>query len=133
MQKTVDTDQAIEDAFGLWISSLFSAIGGRNPELPFNKHVEVFFSVITQLLKAERIYFIAPDADCYTSPSNPHPRLTIEDTAARWNAPVEEIVSALRSDWPCHVDHPDHIDLLVYFYEIPGVIWVAADGTFVGS
>ena len=126
-------DEIINDSFGLWISSLFSAIGGRNPDISFEHQKEAFFWLIEYLLKNEKIKFLAPGMDCYISPNNPHPEFTINDLEAHWKASPQAIVSYLRERWPSTVSDANDIALTTYFYEIPGVIWVGDNGQLIAS
>lgn len=126
-------DKIVEDSFGLWIFGLFSAISGNSPGIAFHSHREAFFRIVGHLLQTGRIKFVAPGADCYVSPTNPHPRFTIHDHEAQWHASPHEIVSYLREKWPENACHEDDLLLIDYFYEIPGVIWVGDDGTLVAS
>ncbi|RKE24463.1 hypothetical protein B0G76_8351 [Paraburkholderia sp. BL23I1N1] len=126
-------DEIIQDSFGLWITGLFSAIGGWNPALSFEQHKAAFFWLIEHLLRTGKIKFIAPGADCYVSPENPHPRFTIHDDEAQWNDSPEAIVAQLRAQWPQDARDEDDLDLIAYLYSMPGVIWVGDDGTLVAS
>lgn len=132
--KSIDhIDEIVRDSFGLWISALFSAISSWNPTLSFEEHKEAFLWLIERLLRAGKIKFIAPGADCYMSPENPHPRLTIQDHEAHWHETPEAIVAQLRVQWPRNACDGGDADLVTYFYSIPGVIWVGDDGVLVAS
>ncbi|MGO4330129.1 hypothetical protein [Cupriavidus sp. M-11] len=133
MRQIERIDEIIRDSFGLWITGLFSAISAWNRTLSFEEHKTAFFWLIEQLLRAGKIKFAAPRADCYTSPENPHPRFTIHDDEAQWHEPPEAIVAHLRAQWPKHAHNENDLDLVTYFYSIPGVIWVGDDGTLVAS
>lgn len=133
MKPLAHLDEIVRDSFGLWISGLFSTIGSWNPGLSFEERREAFFWLLEHLLRAGRIKFIAPGADCYTSPENPHPRLTIFDIDAHWRDRPESIVAQLRAQWPEHVVDENDVDLSSYFYTIPGIIWVSEDGSLVAS
>lgn len=126
-------DEIVRDSFGLWITGLFSAISSWNPTLSFEEHKEAFFWLIDRLLRAGKVKFVAPGADCYTSPENPQPRLTIEDNEAQWHEVPEVIVARLRAEWPEHARDENDLDLTTYFYSIPGIIWVGEDGRLVVS
>ncbi|WP_454725813.1 MULTISPECIES: hypothetical protein [Cupriavidus] len=133
MREIEHIEDIFRDAFGLWISGLFSAISAWNPTLSFEEHKSAFFWLIEQCLRTGRIKFIAPGADCYVSPTNPHPRLTIQDAEAQWHESPEAIVAQLRAQWPEHARDENDVDLATYFYSMPGVIWVKSDGTLVAS
>ncbi|POP71960.1 hypothetical protein [Pseudomonas syringae] len=126
-------EKITQDAFGLWISALFSSISSWNPDLSFTQQKDAFFTIVEHLLNHGKIKFIAPDADCYVSPDNPHPKLTINDSEAHWNLEAEQIIDYLKSKWPDEVTSANDEELTYYFYEIPGVIWVDNDGKFIAS
>jgi len=125
--------EIVRDAFGLWISGLFSAVCGWNPDASFAEKKEFFFVLLEKLLAEGKVMFITPGADCYVSPANPTPKLTVNDPEARWSAPVSEIVSYVRSRWPETARDEYDLELTYYFYELPGLIWVKEDGQFVVS
>jgi len=126
-------EEIVEGSFGLWISALFSAVGARNPDLTFSQQKDTFFTVVEYLLTTGRIKFIAPDADCYISPDNLHPKLSINDSESHWVLSPRQIVSYLESKWPEGVGSEDDEALTIYFYEIPAVIWVDEKGCFFSS
>lgn len=126
-------DDIVRDSFGLWITGLFSAISGWNPSLSFEEHKDAFFYLLEMLLRIGKIKFIAPGADCYVSPGNPRPRLTINDDEAHWHEIPERIVAELRAQWPEHVRDENDLDLSTYFYSIPGIIWIGEDGEFIAT
>ncbi|WP_175941830.1 hypothetical protein [Burkholderia pyrrocinia] len=125
--------EIVRDAFGLWISGLFSAVCGWNPGASFLEKKEFFFKLLEKLLREGKVMFIAPGADCYVSPSNPTPKFTVEDPEARWSAPVSEIMNYVRSRWPEEAGDENDVELTYYFYELPGLIWVGEDGRLVVS
>ncbi|AJC21294.1 hypothetical protein [Pandoraea pulmonicola] len=125
--------EIVRDAFGLWISGLFSAVCGWNPGASFLEKKEYFLSLLETLLREGKVMFIAPGADCYVSPANPTPKLTVEDPEARWNAPISEIMDYVRGRWPEKASDEKDIELTYYFYELPGLIWVGEDGRLVVS
>ena len=120
--------EIVRDAFGLWISGLFSAVCGWNQGASFLEKKKFFFELIERLLQEGKVMFIAPGADCYVSPANPTPKLTVRDPEARWSAPVSEIVNYVRSRWPADVSNEMDVELTYYFYELPGLIWFTDDG-----
>ncbi len=85
------------------------------------------------LLNSGKIKFIAPNADCYASPDNPHPKLTTNDSEAHWDLETEQIINHLKNKWPDEVTSANDEELTYYFYEIPGVIWVDNDGKLIAS
>ncbi len=116
-----------------WISHYWEELCMVAPGLSFNEKKEAFFYLIERLLREGKAGFIAPGADCYISPSNPHPRYTINDEEAHWKAPPAQIVARLREQWPANATEEDDLDLYAYFYEIPGIIWFDQDGKWHGS
>ena len=88
--------------------------------------------MIESLLVNGKIKFIKPGADCYVSPDNPHPRLSC-DEMAHWDLGVKEIVSSLRDGWPESAKSENDAELTIYFYDIPGVVWVDESGCFFAS
>lgn len=133
MEPIEHIDEIVRDAFGLWITGLFSAISAWNPALSFEDHKDAFFWLVEKLLRAGKVKFIAPGVDCYTSPGNPHPRFTVEDAEAQWHETPGKIVAHLRVMWPEHAHNENDLDLVAYFYSIPGIIWVGEDGALVAS
>ncbi|MFW0889394.1 UNVERIFIED_CONTAM: hypothetical protein MKS84_22165 [Pseudomonas sp. JL1] len=126
-------EEIVRDSFGLWISALFSAIGSWNPEFTFEQRKDTFFYIIEHLLVNGNIKFIKPGADCYISPDNPYPQLSISDEEAHWDLDAKEIVSYLRERWPASAVSENDGELTVYFYDIPGVIWIDESGRFFSS
>lgn len=126
-------EEIVRDSFGLWISALFSAIGSWNPELSFSQQKDAFFSVIEYLLVTGKIKFIAPNADCYISSDNLHPRFSINDEESHWSLDAKQIVSYLKDKWPEGVVSESDEALTLYFYEVPGIIWVDENGCLFAS
>ncbi|WP_323120833.1 hypothetical protein [Burkholderia alba] len=133
MKSVEHVDEIVRDSFGLWVSGLFSAIGSWNPMFSFEEHKDAFFWMIDRLLRDGKIKFIAPGVDCYASPENPNPRYTIYDKDAHWSDVPEVIVESLRSQWPEGARDENDVDLMTYFYSIPGIVWVGDDGSLVAS
>ena len=123
----------VHDAFGLWISGLFSAVCGWNPGASFLEKKVFFFTLLEKLLQERKVMFIAPGADCYVSQTNPTPKLTVADTEARWSAPIPEIMNYVRERWPETVSEENDVELMYYFCELPGLIWVGEGGRLVAS
>jgi len=126
-------DEVVRDSFGLWLSTLFSAIGSWNPELTFEQRKYAFFYMIEHLLVNGKIKFIKPGADCYISPDNPYPKLSIFNDEAHWDLGAKDIVFYLKECWPESARSESDGELTVYFYEVPGIIWVDEDGCFYAS
>jgi hypothetical protein len=115
--KILNLEKIYGDAFGLWVSGLFSAIEGNNKGLSFESQKEAFFEIIKLWLDQGKIKFCKP-----TDPLN-----------EVWDAPSDQIVEYLQSHWPQHAMDEDDADLNMYFYEIPAMLWVGADGKLHGS
>jgi hypothetical protein len=132
MRNIYEIAEIVRNVFGLSASALFSAI---DPDdlLSLKEKKWAFFEAIKQLLDAGKIKFIAPGADCYVSPANPCPKLTIQDSESHWSATAEEIVASLSAQWPIQVNDENDPELTVYFYSIPAIIWVGDDGSLVSS
>lgn len=126
-------EKIVRDSFGLWISAIFSAIGSWNTELSFSQQKDAFFSVIEYLLVTGKIKFIAPNADCYISSGNPRPRFSINDEESHWGLDAKEVVSYLKDKWPEGVVSESDEALTLYFYEVPGIIWVDENGCLFAS
>ena len=123
-------DECIEQQFGLWIIGLFFWF----PELDFRYQKESFFILLRRLLEEGRVKFVKPEADVYYNATlNPHPRYTINDPEAHWEAPSEEIIAYLQEHWPNTATDKDDADLNAYFYRMPAIIWKGEDGKFYGS
>ncbi|WP_423760061.1 hypothetical protein [Burkholderia sp. NLJ2] len=133
MKPIEHVEEIITDSFGLWATGLFSSIGSWNPIFSFDDRKDAFFGLIDRLLRDEKIKFIAPGLDCYVSPENPNPRYTIYDKEAHWSDVPEVIVENLRSQWPEGARDENDLDLMTYFYSIPGIVWVGDDGSLVVS
>lgn len=133
MKNIENIEKIINGCFGLWISSIFSAVCEWNPELSFEEKKEEFFLILEYLLEKKKIKFIKPGADCYISIKNPKPSLSIENPDSHWSASTHEIISNLKEKWPANVTDENDIDLNFYFYEIPGIIWIGENGELVAS
>lgn len=105
------------DSFGLWVSGLFSAIAGNNNGISFCDQKEAFFEILTAWLNEGKIKFCKP-----TDP-----------LGEVWVAQADEIVEYLRSLWPPAAKDENDSALNIYFYEIPAIKWVGADGKLYGS
>jgi hypothetical protein len=126
-------DKIVHASYCSWMFTLFTEIGVRNPALSFTQRKDAFLVLIAELLAQGKIKFIAPGADCYVSPATRRPRLTIHDPEAHWKASPQEIVAHLRTMWPDAGAEEGDEALLIYFYQIPGVIWVDASGAYVSG
>ena len=66
-------DEIVRAAFGQWVSGLFAAVCGWNPNSTFQEQKEAFFMLLEKMLKNGKVMFIVPGTDCYVSPENPLP------------------------------------------------------------
>lgn len=110
-------DKIYSDSFGLWVSGLFSAIEGNNKGLPFPDQRAAFFEILELWLDEGKIRFCTPS----------------DPLGEVWTAPTSEIVEYLKSCWPAQANHEANAALNLYFYEIPAILWVGADGKLYGS
>lgn len=102
------------------MSVLFSAIEGANPEFSLDEKKEAFFFLIRELLKEKRIKSCPPE------------ELWCEGHDV-WDAEDDVIVFYLSSKWPGHIKSENDMALNDYFYDIPAILWVAPDGSLIGS
>lgn len=107
-------------SFGLWISGLFSAISGWNPDITFQEHTEAFFALLKELLDAGKVRFCPPN------------ELWHEGYDV-WDADTSTILEYLQCRWPSEAISANDLVLTNYFYEMPAILWVAADGALHGS
>lgn len=110
-------EKVYDESFGHWLSGLFSAIGGNNPEMPFMERKSAFFELVRLWLRNGKIVFCDP-----SDPLN-----TV------WKADADTIVGYLESHWPNDARDDDDPDLNLYFYEMPAILWVGDDGGLHGS
>lgn len=115
--KVSNLEKIYSEAFGLWVSALFSAIEGNNKGLSFAAQKEVFFEIVKLWLDQGRIKFCKPS----------------DPLSEVWNAPSDQIVEYLKSRWPEDAMDEDNANLNMYFYEMPAILWVDADGNLHGS
>lgn len=88
------------------------------------KKKDLLFEIIDYLVRKGDIKFLSPNADCYVSLENKEPALSIENEKSHWNEDPEVVVKYLSSKWPDGVVDMNDINLTMYFYEIPAIIWV---------
>lgn len=117
-------NKIIRESFGLSISVLFSAVCGNNVAATFDEKKAMYLALLVKLLRNRVVRFIAPVADCYVSPTNPTPKLTVDDLEAQWNSPVDDIMAYVRTRWPVSVANENDVALVYYFYDLPGLIWL---------
>lgn len=121
MELKIDhVEKIIADSFGLWISGLFSAISGWNPDISFQNHQGVFFELLEKLLYDGKVKFCPPNE-------------LWKEGYDIWDADVPTIISYLQSHWPEGVESENGIALTDYFYAMPAILWVDSDGTMHGS
>lgn len=111
-------EEIVSNAFGLWISALFSDIGGFNPELSFVEQKDEFFKLIRELLEDGKIKFSTPNEFW-------------KEGKDVWDVDPPIVLQYLIGRWPQNASCEN--DLSDYFYEIPAVLWVNDDGSMVGS
>ncbi|WP_159502547.1 hypothetical protein [Microbacterium sp. 18062] len=111
-------DEIVSEAFGLWVSALFSNIAGFNPGMSFFEQKEEFFLLIGDLLEKGRVRFLVP---------NEFPSQGVDF----WESSPKKIVEYLRSKFPRNA--VSESDLSDYFYEIPPILWVDEEGRLHGS
>lgn len=111
-------DEIVSNAFGLWLSALFSNIGGYNPELNFTQQRDEFFELISELLEKNTIKFAAPN-EIWSKQNDV------------WQATPQIIVDYLREKWPPHAESESQ--LTDYFFDVPAVLWVEEDGSLRAS
>lgn len=112
--------EIIRDSCGLWMSGLFSAISGWNPHFTFEDQKSAFFYLIEKLLNEGKIKFYVPK-ELWNGGNE------------IWEVEPEIIVSYLRRKWPNRVSSENDIALTNYFYDMPAIIWVDEDGSFLAS
>ncbi|CAM3418292.1 DUF596 domain-containing protein [Bordetella sputigena] len=113
-------DDILQSSFGLWLSSLFSAIKGWNPGINLEEQREIFFSLVKRLLDEGKVKFCPPNEFW-------------REGYEVWDTESDTIVQYLKSHWPVNVTSENDIALTNYFYDMPAILWVAADGTLQGS
>jgi hypothetical protein len=120
MMKLDHANEIVKHAFGMWIIALYGNIKGYNPGLTFSEHNEAFFALLKELLDKNKIRFCAED-----DPLGKAGRFWVADSAT--------IIKELRNQWPESARAENDIDVTLYFYKIPAVVWVAEDGSLHGS
>jgi hypothetical protein len=118
--KIENVEQIISDSFGLWISGLFSAISGWNSGIAFEEHKVAFFELLEMLLKNGKVKFCPP-------------KEFWKEGYEVWDADVQTIIQYLQVRWPENAISENDLALTDYFYEIPAILWVSADGRLHGS
>jgi hypothetical protein len=63
----------------------------------------------------------------------PQPRFSINDEESQWGVDAKQIVSYLKDKWPEGVVSESDEALTLYFYKVPGIIWVAVNGCLFSS
>ncbi|WP_148049861.1 hypothetical protein [Gallaecimonas pentaromativorans] len=122
----------ISDSVGGALNTLFSSVCGHNPHATLSQKEDLFFKCIYELLLSEKVKFIRFGADCYSSPDNPKPSLTIDDENAIWNDSPEVIVGKIRSLWPRNIVDEDDPELIFYLIgTLPGIIWYDENGNVI--
>lgn len=113
-------DEIFQSSFGLWISGLFSAIKGWNPDIDWEQHKEAFFYLLKRFLDEGKVKFCPPNESWH-------------EGYDVWDVPNDTIVEYLKSHWPADVTSENDLALTDYFYDMPAILWVGPDGTLHGS
>jgi len=116
-REIANLDKIYRETFGLWMSSLFSAIEGNNENMRFEEQKEAFFDILRLWLDEGKIKFCKPS----------------DPLGEVWDVPGAVIVEYLRFHWPHRAADPDDAELNIYFYEMPALLWVGSDGRLHGS
>ncbi|EPL9571484.1 hypothetical protein MMK73_003591 [Providencia rettgeri] len=120
MEKTIHFDEIIGDAKGLWLSGLFGAVVGWNPNKSFYENKNIFFSIIEELLDKQTIKFCSPEDP-------------LGKVIPYWDTDNKNIVNFLKQYWPNSANTEEDDDLNFYFYDMPAVLWKTESGEYVGS
>lgn len=118
--KIAHLEEIASDSFGLWISGLFSAISGWNPDISFQDQKVAFFVILERFLEEGRIRFCPPNE-------------LWKEGCDIWHADTQTILQYFRMHWPDNVSSENDIALTDYFYAMPAILWVGRDGTLHGS
>jgi len=118
--KLEHVDEIIRETFGLWITAFFGAISSFNPEITFDQHKHAFFELLEQLLDQGKVKFCPPNE-------------IWREGYDVWEADASTILEYLKARWPADVTSERDAALNDYFYDIPAILWVAADGSLHGS
>ena len=127
-----DIDEIIEYSFGLSMYLLFSNLKDQNDNVCLDSVKENFFQVIEYLLKQKKIMLVTPGADIYQTQEH-IPKLNIYDKEAQWDVSPEDAVQYFRERWPKNLKDSNDVELTYYLYEMPGIIWIADDGSLYAS
>lgn len=122
--------QILSDCFGLWSNSLWRHYKGVEN---FSDLKEAFFYLLERLLADGVIRFIQPNEDVYFVADRAPPKKNASDTETHWRVPNEEILDYLHKLWPKDAVDFDDIDLNMFFFEIPPIVWRGDDGKWIGS
>ena len=120
MKKISHFNEIVDDSGGLWLSGLFGAVVGWNPDNSFYENKDVFFSIIEELLNEQVIKFCSPD--------DPLGKVT-----PYWDTDSKIIINFLKQHWPENANSEEDDELNFYFYEMPAVLWLDETGKYLGS
>lgn len=113
----MNSEKIYKESFGLWLSGLFSSVCGNNPHMSFEEKKQAFFELLNLWLIEGKIVFCEPS----------DPLTTV------WNTDVDTIVNYLKTHWPAVASDEKDLNLNLFFFEMPAVLWVGDDGQLHGS
>lgn len=120
MNNVPNFKEIVSESNGLWVSALFGAIVGWNPNQEFTVYKNMFFDVVKELLDNQVIRFC--------SPQDP-----LGKDEPYWNVDSDTIISYLKEKWPQGVTDENDEELNNYFYFIPAILWSDGTGHYIGS
>ena len=124
-------DKIIEYSFGVSSYVFFKNINYCD-NMSFDEHKEMFFRILEYLLKEKKIYLITPGIDIYRTPTH-IPKFSIFDKETHWNVSQKEAVRYSQERWPKKISNVRDVELVYFLYEMPGIIWIADDGSLHSS
>lgn len=132
VRKAVDEryEKIASECFGLWSNSLWQRYDALRD---FAELKDAFFYLVSRLLDDGEIRFIKPKEDVLFVADGPTPAKNICDESTHWTDPVEDIIGYLQRLWPSSATRFDDVEIDVFFYEIPPIIWRDRDGGWCGS
>ncbi len=75
---------------------------------------------------------VTPGADVYQTQEH-IPKLNIYDKEAQWDVSPKDAVQYFRERWLESLKDSNDVELTYYLYEMPGIIWIADDGSLYAS
>ncbi len=132
MSITDYADKIAEESFGLSAYLLFVSVKCASSRADLDGLKEDFLNLVEYLLMRKKIMLITPGVDV-TRTSTHVPKFNIYDKEAQWNASPQNAVRYLREHWPKNLVNAEDKELTYYLYEMPGIIWIANDGSLHAS